>query len=161
MQFLKNPDILHWGFETSWLGEDDWGVWIAAPAGTKRWKGETIVRPSAEHAVFCVPREGWWHLHYNGSTTQFSHFVDIVTPARWIGQDRYEMVDLDLDVVRRQDGAVEVEDEDEFEVHQKKYRYTHEMIDRAVSETRWVVDALENKREPFFEVADDWLRRVG
>jgi hypothetical protein len=31
VQFLKNPDINHWGFEAQWLGEDNWGHWIALP----------------------------------------------------------------------------------------------------------------------------------
>ena len=56
VQFFKNPDILHWGFEAWVLGDDEYGSWIAAPKGTKRWKGEQPVRPSREHAVFCAPK---------------------------------------------------------------------------------------------------------
>lgn len=160
VQFLKNPDSLHWGFDARWLGEDEWGEWIAAPAGTRRWKGHVAVRPSQEDAVFCVPRGAWWHLHYNGATTEFSHFVDIVTPPVWISASRYEMIDLDLDVVRRQDGTVEIEDEDEFEVHQIEYAYTDEMIRRAREETDRVVEMLEAGQEPFFDVAAAWLARL-
>lgn len=160
VQFLKNPDILHWGFEAHFLGEDEYGEWMAVPAGTMRWKGEETVRPTQEDAVFCAPRNAWWHLHYNGATTRFSHFVDIVTPAAWVSDNRYEMIDLDLDVVRSQDGAVHIEDEDEFEVHQVEYGYTDEMIRRAVEETDRVVLALEASQEPFFNVAESWLKRV-
>lgn len=160
VQFLKNPDHLHWGFEASWIGEDEWGDWIAVPTGTIRWKGETSVRPTSEPAVFCAPRDGWWHLHYNGRTTQFSHFVDIVTPPVWVSEDRYEMIDLDLDVVMLQDGTVEVDDEDEFEVHQVQYGYSAEMIRRAEQETARIVGELEQRREPFFDVADAWLAKV-
>lgn len=160
VQFLKNPDIIHWGFEAFRLGEDDWGTWIGVPTGTRRWKGETEVRPSRADAVFCAPPEGWWHLHYNGADTEFSHFVDIVTPPVWVTQNRYEMIDLDLDVVRRQDGRVEIEDEDEFEVHQARYRYSEEMITRAMETTNRIVTALDERREPFFEVAASWLRRL-
>ncbi|MEA1902258.1 MAG: DUF402 domain-containing protein [Actinomycetota bacterium] len=160
VQFLKNPDHLHWGFEAFRLGEDEYGMWIAVPSGSKRWKGDLDVRPTREPAVFCAPHEGWWHLHYNGLTTQFSHFVDIVTPPVWVSDKRYEMIDLDLDVVVRQDGTVEVEDEDEFEVHQVKYGYTPEMIKRAEDETAAVVDWLHTRREPFFDVAESWLSRL-
>ena len=124
VQFLKNPDILHWGFEAHLLGEDDYGRWIALPRGSKRWKGEDVVRPAAEDAVFCAPHDGWWHLHYNGPGRQYTHFVDIVTPPRWLSSQRYEMIDLDLDVALHQDGTVEIQDEDEFEVHQVKYGYS-------------------------------------
>lgn len=160
VQFLKNPDIIHWGFEAYRLGDDEWGTWIGVPAGTIRWKGETEVRPTRFDAVFCAPPDDWWHLHYNGATTEFTHFVDIVTPPVWVSESRYEMIDLDLDVVRRQSGAVEIEDEDEFEIHQVRYRYTEEMIRRALETTDRVVAQLEGSREPFFAVAASWLEMV-
>lgn len=160
VQFLKNPDVLHWGFEAILLGEDEYGRWIGLPEGSRRWKGERQVRPAAEDAVLCAPHDGWWHLHYNGSVSQYSHFVDIVTPPRWVAPGRYEMVDLDLDVTRSHDGTVSVEDEDEFELHQVKYGYSEEMIERARTETDWVVEALASGIEPFFEVADSWLKRL-
>jgi protein associated with RNAse G/E len=160
VQFLKNPDIIHWGFRARYLGEDDFGSWMAVPKGTERWKGEQTVRPTREDAVFCAPRAGWWHLHYNGGTTEFSHFVDIATPPVWVAEDRYEMIDLDLDVVVRQDGTIEVHDEDEFEIHQKQYGYSEELIAGAQEETRRIVAALGRKDEPFFEVAASWLARL-
>jgi len=161
VQFLKNPDHIHWGFEGHWLGDDEWGDWIAVPLGSTRWKGSEMVRPTESDAVFCAPRQEWWHLHYNGPNAHnYSHFIDIVTPPRWVGQNRYEMIDLDLDVAMHQDGRIEVQDEDEFEVHQVQFGYTHEMIDRASDETRRVVDRLEQGAEPFFAVAAAWLTRV-
>ena len=160
VQFLKNPDHLHWGFEARWLGEDEWGDWIAVPSGSRRWKGAESVRPTFAPAVFCAPRDRWWHLHFNGTTTDLSHFVDIVTPPVWVSSDRYEMIDLDLDVVVRQDGAIEVEDEDEFEVHQVEYSYSPKMIEAARRATEQVVADLESRREPFFAVAEGWLSRL-
>ena len=29
VQFLKNPDHIHWGFAASFLGEDEYGSWRA------------------------------------------------------------------------------------------------------------------------------------
>jgi len=162
VQFLKNPDIIHWGFEAQWLGEDEWGDWIAVPVGSRRWKGPVSMEPTPEPAVFCAPREHWWHLHYNGSFARnYSHFVDITTPPAWVSENRYEMIDLDLDVAVHADGTIEVQDEDEFEVHQVKYSYTVDMIDNAVRETESIVEQLHNRREPFFDVAEHWLGRVG
>ncbi len=143
----------------SW-GRTDTGSWIAVPQGTERWKGKESVRPTGEDAVFCAPDDGWWHLHYNGGATQFSHFVDIVTPPVWVSENRYEMIDLDLDVIVQHDGTVEIDDEDEFQIHQIKYGYTKEMILRAEAETERIVGELENRKEPFFEVADAWLSLV-
>lgn len=161
VQFLKNPDILHWGFEALYLGDDEWGDWIWVPTGTRRWKGDETFAPTRMPAVFCAPRQGWWHLHYNGNRGgRISHFVDIATPPRWVSPDRYEMIDLDLDVIHTVDGEVEIEDEDEFEVHQVRYEYTPEMIERAISETETIVAALRAGEEPFFAVADSWMRRA-
>lgn len=161
VQFLKNPDHLHWGFEASHLGEDDYGIWIAVPAGTQRWKGEEAVRPTRMDAVFCAPHDAWWHLHYEGSNArEYTLFVDIITPPTWVGDNRYEMVDLDLDVAMTPDGVIEIQDEEEFEVHQVKYGYSEEMTRRAVETTDWVVEALQARTEPFFSVAEKWLGRV-
>jgi protein associated with RNAse G/E len=160
-QFLKNPDHIHWGFEAYRMGEDEWGVWVAVPAGTRRWKGAVEHSPTRNHAVFCAPREGWWHLHYNGpSDDAYTHFVDICTTPAWVGEDRYEMIDLDLDVARAPDGTVEVQDEDEFEVHQVIYGYTPEMILRAREETDRTVTRLAAMSEPFDTIAASWLEQV-
>ncbi|HEU4894707.1 MAG TPA: DUF402 domain-containing protein, partial [Acidimicrobiia bacterium] len=159
--FLKNPNRPHWGFEARYLGEDEYGWWMAVPAGTRRWKGETPARPSAKDAVFCAPHDDWWHLHYNGGFARnYSHFVDITTPPTWVSDDRYEMIDLDLDVAVHVDGSIEIQDEDEFEVHQVQYGYTPEMIANAVRETAQIVERLQARHEPFFDVAEHWLARV-
>jgi protein associated with RNAse G/E len=161
VQFLKNPDLLHWGFEAFYLGEDEWGDWIALPAGTRRWKGKESFHPTRVPAVFCAPREAWWHLHYEGpNAREYQAFVDIITPPVWVSENRYEMIDLDLDVAVHQDGTIEVQDEDEFEVHQVKYGYTPEMISGAVEETERIVREIQAGREPFYSVAEEWLARV-
>ena len=161
MQFLKNPDLLHWGFEALYLGEDEWGDWLALPSGSVRWKGNDPFHPTRRNAVFCAPRGEWWHLHYEGpGAREYISFVDIVAPITWKGDERYEMIDLDLDVALYQDGTIEVQDEDEFEIHQIRYGYSPEMIEGARVATESVVRALENRDEPFFDVADTWLAKV-
>ncbi len=161
VQFLKNPDIIHWGFDAWYLGEDEWGDWMAVPAGTVRWKGEETFHPTRRDAVFCAPRDQWWHLHYEGpGAREYQSFIDIISPVRWVSDDRYEMIDLDLDVAMHQDGIIEVQDEDEFEIHQVKYGYTDEMIAGAIAETARIVRLLESGDESFFEVASTWLSRL-
>ncbi len=161
VQFFKNPDRIHWGFEARYLGRDEWGDWMAVPTGSKRWKGEQAATATRKNAVFCAPRDGWWHLHYGGPAAEtYSAFVDIVTPPVWVSANRYEMIDLDLDVTLGVDGTIVIEDEDEFEVHQIEYGYTPEMVRRASEEANRVFEALQERQEPFFEVAQEWLRRV-
>lgn len=162
VQFFKYPDTLHWGFETVYLGEDEYGSWVGLPAGSRRWKGDSEFKPVTSDAVFCAPWDGWWHLHYSGDGSRnYTQFVDIATQPLWVSPNRYEMVDLDLDVALTSDRRVVVEDEDEFEAHQVLYRYSPEMIERALAETERIARALENHDEPFFAVADRWLGRLG
>jgi len=162
VQFLKNPDVLHWGFEGLYLGEDEWGAWLSVPAGSARRRGDEDVGPAQADAVFCAPRDGWWHLHYEGlGARKYVAFIDIATPPVWVSENRYETIDLDLDVALYEDGTIEVQDEDEFEEHQVAYRYTQEMIDGALAETDRIVEALRSRQEPFFEVAAEWLAAAG
>lgn len=160
VQFLKKPDIIHWGFESFRLGEDDFGIWLSTPQGTRRWKGEDDRSPVRSNAVFCLPRDQWWTLHYNGPLTQYSHFVDIATVPTFVSDDRVEMIDLDLDVVVRQDGSVFVDDEDEFAVHQLRYGYTGEEIRMARETTDRMAKSLRSREEPFFDVARSWWNQV-
>lgn len=162
VQFYKNPDILHWGFDGYWLGADEWGDWVSLPSGSKRWKGQEEVRATRMPAVLCAPRHEWWHLHYTGPTefSDYSLFVDISTPPIWVGDNRYEMIDLDLDVGLTADGEVVVEDEDEFEVHRVDLGYTEEMTRVAVETTERIVESLRLRKEPFFGVAESWLTEV-
>lgn len=160
VQFLKNPDVLHWGYETLLLGEDEHGSWLALPKGAQRWKGHEPFQPTPRRSVMCAPHDGWWYLSYGGPVNKLTHFVDIVTQPLWAADDRIEMIDLDLDVIIHQDGTIEVVDEDEFEAHQVLHDYTEEMVRRARAETTYIVEALNGRREPFFEVAAAWLARV-
>jgi protein associated with RNAse G/E len=86
-----------------------------------------------------------------------SHFVDIATQPSF-SDGRFEMIDLDLDLVVRDDGTVE--DEDEFEVNQLTLGYSTDIIERARAETDRVAGLLQRREEPFFEVAERWLQVV-
>lgn len=161
VQFFKKPDILHWGFEGSYLGEDQFGTWIALPEGSQRWKGDGDIRPTKEDAVLCAPHHGWWHWHYTGDgSVNYAGFIDICTPPVWVGESRYEMIDLDLDVGLKPNGDVVIEDEDEFEEHQVIYSYPPAMVQRAVEETQMIAESLRLRDEPFFAVSERWLSEV-
>jgi uncharacterized protein len=159
VQYYKNPDVLHWGFVGYLVGEDQYGRWVGLPRGSERWKGETPQPPTGDDAVLCFPYEGWWTLHYNGPARPVTHFVDITTQPV-MADGRMEMIDLDLDLLVMDGGSVLVEDEDEFELHQVVLRYSPEMIQRAIAETKRIEADLLDGEEPFFGVAARWLQVV-
>ncbi len=87
-------------------------------------------------------------------------YVDIATTATWVDEQRVEMVDIDLDVVRYQDGSVELLDEDEFLDHQERFNYPAWLVDRARTTAAELVLKVEAGAEPFGSAPATWLDRV-
>ena len=110
--------------------------------------------------VAIIPPSAHWSLIFNGEDHRYPVYVDIVTPAAWIDEHRVEMVDLDLDIVRTQDGAVHVLDEDEFLDHQVRFDYPDWLVDRARTTTAQLALLIEARVEPFGEAARPWLPKV-
>ena len=142
------------------LGEDQHGLWLGGRVGTENQKGtDAPIGHSREPWVFCSPPKAWWSLAYNGDNRKFTHFVDIITPPVIRG-DTIEMIDLDLDVVRRLDGTTFVDDEDEFAEHQIQLGYPDWMIDKARTTTAERFIAMSNLEEPFDQVCRDWYDKL-
>lgn len=53
---------------------------------------------------------------------EVSVYIDIATPPEWDGS-RLTFIDLDLDVIRRLNGSVEIIDQDDFEENRTAYDY--------------------------------------
>ncbi len=156
----KWPDRLHWQFEAQRLGEDDHGVWLYAPPHTIAQRGHEPPRPIETGFVIAVPQDEHWIAEFYRDHPWHSVYVNIGTPPQWAG-DRVTQVDLDLDVVRRIDGSVEVLDEDEFLDHQVRYEYPQDLIDATRAATDRAVELLLERIEPFGDAAHRWLRAAG
>ncbi len=66
-------------------------------------------------------------------------------------------VDLDLDVFRRLDGTVAIDDEDEFEEHQVTYGYPRDVIDLARRSCAEVAASIRADAEPWAGVGHRWV----
>jgi len=160
VRFSKWDGRAHWAFDMQRLGVDEHGVWLWAPAGTELRRGSEVPI-QAKHGFVKVIADGqWWTGIWNDGRPSDGRsirtYVDVITPAVWDG-DTVRMVDLDLDVVRRSDGTVEVDDEDEFEEHKAVFGYPEHVVDRARTEAAQLVLAVERGTEPFGVVGDRWL----
>lgn len=103
------------------------------------------------------PDDGW--LAWFPEHGDFELYVDIVS-----GTTRTEtsvtMVDLDLDVIRRRDGSVELLDEDEFALHQVQLGYPAHLIHHAEQMADHVLSAVRTNIEPFAgHAALQWMAR--
>ena len=160
IQYFKYPDQLHWRHDSTRLGADEFGVWLGIPATATVQRGHEPAQTIGRDAVQLITPDRWWSLIYNGTGDEYEVYVDIATPPVWESEDRVTMLDLDLDVVRYQDGRIEILDEDEFLDHQVRFSYPERLIDAARASTAEVVLAVEGNREPFASVAAGWLERL-
>ena len=160
VRFTKWDGSPHWAFDLERLGSDEHGLWLWGPAGTRMQRGAEEPKEARRPFVKLIAPDRWWTALWNdgggGSDGSISVYVDIITPATWDG-DTVTMVDLDLDVVRRADGDVEVHDEDEFEEHRVRYGYPDRIVDKARSETARLALAVTRGDEPFRSVGEQWL----
>jgi uncharacterized protein len=156
----KWPERLHWQFDARYLGDDEYGVWLYAPAGTAARRGMEPPLELRHGFVVCVPEGDWWIAEFYWDHPWHEIYVNVGTPPRWEG-DRMTQVDLDLDVVRKVDGSVAVLDEDEFADHQERYGYSDELVSQALAATDRAVAMLQQPAEPFAGAAAHWLALAG
>jgi hypothetical protein len=152
----KWPNRLHWQFQMRWLGEDVHGTWLAVPSRAPARRGLEAPRQIPAGFVSLVPKDAWWEAEFYRSDSRCEVYVNIGTPCERFPR-RIRQVDLDLDVVRRWDGAVEVLDEDEFADHQVRFGYPPELIEGARRATAEAEQMLERRVEPFDRAAVPWL----
>ncbi|HLT96277.1 MAG TPA: DUF402 domain-containing protein [Acidimicrobiia bacterium] len=159
VQYYKHPRTRHWRHEMIRLGEDAHGVWLGATRGTIVQRGDEEPISLTRAFVQLITPDRWWSAIFNHDHA-IEVYVDVTTVAEWVSPDRVEMVDLDLDVIRRQDGTVYVADEDEFEEHRVTLGYPPRMADVARTTAARLVLDLEARRPPFDGSWSRWLAEV-
>lgn len=155
--YRKFDGALHWN-QLGWrLGEDEYGVWVGAPAGTAVRRGPRESFPATVAHALLFPRDAWWTGLFNAAPRHTEIYCDISTVPHWPSPDEVTMIDLDLDVRRRRDGRVELLDEDEFELHRVRYDYPPDVVEAAWASAEWLRGALTEQVEPFATGYLRWL----
>jgi uncharacterized protein len=160
IRFTKWGGQAHWRYPMEPLGNDRFGWWLGGRAGILLQRGAEMPVVQPYDFVTLVPDDGCWIASFNGpGKTGITVYVDVTTrPVREPGA--VHAVDLDLDVIRRHDGMVEVLDEDEFAEHQVRYGYPAEVIAQARATTDDLVARITAGDEPFATVGEAWLARL-
>ncbi len=156
--YRKFDESLHWHQWMEFLGEDEFGVWLGGRVGAVSQRGHELKLTAEEAHVQLFPRERWFTAIFNDAPRMTEIYCDITTPVEF-SDDRVTMIDLDLDVIKRRDGTVLVDDEDEFAEHQVKYGYPAAIIEQAQASCDWLVKAVAND-EPFTSVYKTYLDMV-
>jgi uncharacterized protein len=161
LQFYKYPRTLHWRHDLVYLGEDHHGTWLGAPPGTVIQRGEeppmTWNRPFVQ---LIQPTRPWIPI-WNLEPDKTEIYVDITTVPERPSLDRFEVVDIDLDVVKLVDGSISVLDEDEFEEHRVTLAYPDWMVDQARATAAEVAVAIEVEKTPFDGAHLRWFSHLG
>jgi predicted RNA-binding protein associated with RNAse of E/G family len=140
------------------LGSDQYGAWYGAHRGVRLQRGtEPPISWACDFAVL-VPATGNWIACFN-SAGKYAIYVDVTGPIS-NGGSVIRAVDLDLDVVRLPDGAVQLLDQDEFADHQLRFQYPRSVTAEAERNAQWLMDAVRSRREPFGDVGPAWLARL-
>jgi hypothetical protein len=98
--FTKYGGRAHRRQMMTWLGADEHGSWLGAPAGSTvlvgAGAGSFVTRQAT---VRLVPPTVWWTALFTVADT-WDVYCDIATPARWTSRTEVAFVDLDLDLYR-------------------------------------------------------------
>ena len=163
--FTKWGGGRHWEFDNVVLGRDERGTWLGGPAGRVMTRPGTTVTLRHD-SVLLVPDGQPYAATFNRAGNVVpgcAVYVDVTTPAQWgegAGVGVVRLVDLDLDVVRRWDGSVLVEDEDEFAEHQVALGYPPEIVALAERSRDQIRRALEAGEPPYDGRGEVWLDRL-
>lgn len=150
----------HRGYPAVRLGDDGYGTWLGVPGRDFIEATGAVEFKYEDPYVLLVPRNAWWTAMFNTPGRRTEIYCDIATPARWT-DGHVHFADLDLDVRRRRDtGAVELLDEDEFEEHRKRFGYPDDVVTAAWAAARWLLTALSAGVEPFAGGYHSWLDKV-
>jgi protein associated with RNAse G/E len=156
--YRKYDEKLHWHQWMRYLGEDSYGVWLGAPAGSVSQRGDEP-EVTQDHAhVQLFPREKWFTAIFNDAPRKTQIYADITTPVEF-SDGQVTMIDLDLDVIKRRDGTVFIDDEDEFAEHQVRYGYPPDVIATARRTCDWLAQAV-SLEEPFLTVYEKYLDKM-
>lgn len=164
LDFRKWDGQEHWQEPSIYLGEDEHGRWVYVPTGT------ISLRPGARFetvtdAVRLIP-EAPHLMIVNGPRDDpraYNVYVDVITVPKWVRTPEgwtVRSVDLDLDVIRRYDGEIFIDDEDEFADHQVQMGYPADVIALAEGSCAQVLREMRTGHAPYDEqTAARWFAR--
>lgn len=159
-KYVAHP---HWTYPAVVLGSDRHGTWLGVPAGSHHSRPGLSFDSDVDSVVLVAPgTASLAGLHAPGIWVDT--YVDIATPPWWddtTAVPSLRSIDLDLDVIRRSDGTVFVDDEDEFDEHRVSLGYPDPLVRSARASCADVLAAVAGRRPPYDgPTATAWLGRL-
>lgn len=151
----------HWEHECVYLGSDEWGHWLGQRVGWRSFRpGRDMLLTAPSVALMPAGRTDYV-LTVNAPPQRTRIYIDLAWDVRWEDDGAPTAIDMDLDVVRRTDGTVFIDDEDEWAEHSELYGYPADVM-RTLEEAAAALRARVAAHEPPFDdaVPDGWLRAL-
>jgi protein associated with RNAse G/E len=149
----------HWEHECIYLGSDEWGDWFGQQPGWHSARPGREVVPRHPN-VTLVPPSGDFAYTRNAAPARTPIYIDIAWDLRWDGQEPTG-IDMDLDVVERDEVGVYVDDRDEWDEHRVVYGYPLEVVERLDALTLDLERRVIAHAQPFDDAtAEAWLGRL-
>lgn len=160
VQYRKWDGSLHWRHDLVALGRDEHGIWLGGAAKTIVQRG--LEPPTAVRTGFVqlIAPDVPWTAIFNQPGGKYEVYIDLTTHPSWVTDDRVELIDLDLDVVRRPGGEVALLDEDEFAEHAERFAYPTEVVAETTQAAHRLLAEVEARVEPFGTAAHHWLAQL-
>jgi hypothetical protein len=152
----------HWINDVVYLGSDEWGDWVGQPVG---WGSR---RPGASFTaagpnVTLLPPSGDYAATMNRDHPRKVRFyIDLAWDLRWTDAGLPEAIDMDLDVVRADDGrGIWIDDRDEWAEHSVRYAYPAEVVEHLEALAVDLENRVRAEVAPFDTATGDvWLDRL-
>ena len=157
VRFTKWGGGRHWEFRATLLGRDEHGTWAGAPTGTRMTCPGHDFASNHDWVTLFPDGQPWAASFYDSPLQPCSVYVDVSTVPVWNGSE-VTMVDLDLDVVLDRDGALFIDDEDEFDEHRVALGYPDDVVELARRTAAELMAAVGGGLEPFASIGHDRLR---
>ncbi|GAA5527243.1 hypothetical protein Hgul01_01027 [Herpetosiphon gulosus] len=136
------------------LGTDQFGHWLGIIAGSV-WHHSNGQQGTFEQSfVKLIPYNAYWSACFNRSGKLID--VDIVLPHIWDNQ-LVEEVDLEIDLLKMDDGRLEIRDQAVFTAVCQRWPMPASQIDQVHATTTQIYQQLATEAEPFKLVGQQWL----
>ena len=141
-------------FEVTALDTDEHGVWLGLPTGSP-WHTENDTGELPFDVAVLLAPDRWLVAWWCDDPADRRLAIDVCLPPVQ-GDAGWSFVDLELDPVRHENGIVEVEDHDEFEVACRNGWISPEEATIALETATRMETALRERVEPWGE--EGWNR---
>lgn len=149
----------HWRHDCVYLGSDRWGDWFGQDAGWRSHRpGRDLLAETPN--VTLMPPSGEYALTLNQSHPRHVRvYIDLAWDVRWGESGEPEGVDMDLDVVRADDGrGIWIDDRDEWDEHRVAYGYPLDIVERLEALAVDLEARVRAEEAPFDDTtADGWF----